>query len=212
MLEHAGALPMEMASVAFPGDDKLILGCNVQSTGQSHATVFGRLLGHHLGIDPGKIEHQHGDTAMGLTGFASVGSRSAMCAGNAIVHTADVMLAKGKKVASALLEASEPDIQYRNGNFEVVGTDRKISLFETAKRAKECCARRSESLDTKDKLDTPLTFPNGCHIAEVEIDPDTGARRYRHLHRGGRLRQHARYRRSSRARCTAASRKGSARR
>ena len=80
------------------------------------------------------------------------------------------MLAKGKKVASAALEASESDIQYARGNFTVVGTDRKISLFETAKRAKEF----GENLDTKDKLDTPLTFPNGCHIAEVEIDPDTG--------------------------------------
>ena len=177
MLEHAGALPTETASVAFPGEDKLILGCNVQSTGQSHATVFARLLGQHLGIDPRKIEHQHGDTNMGLTGFASVASRSAMCTGNAIVHTADLMLAKGKKVASALLEASESDIQYRQGSFEVVGTDRKISLFETAKRAKDMAARGEipESLDTKGKLDTPLTFPNGCHIAEVEIDPDTGA-------------------------------------
>jgi carbon-monoxide dehydrogenase large subunit len=170
MLEHAGALPMEEASLSFPGGDKLILGCNVQSTGQGHATVFGRLLADKLRIDAGKIEHHHGDTAMGLTGFASVGSRSAMCAGNAIAHTADVMLTKGKKIASALLEASEQDIQYRAGQFEVVGTDRKISLFETARRAKEL----GESLDTKDKAETPLTFPNGCHIAEVEIDPDTG--------------------------------------
>jgi aerobic carbon-monoxide dehydrogenase large subunit len=177
MLEHAGALPTETASVAFPGDDKLILGCNVQSTGQSHATVFGRLLAQRLGIDAGKIEHRHGDTDLGLTGFASVASRSAMCTGNTIVHTADVMLAKGKKVASALLEASESDIQYRQGSFEVVGTDRKISLFDTAQRAKEMAARGEipESLDTKGKFDTPLTFPNGCHIAEVEIDPDTGA-------------------------------------
>ena len=177
MLEHAGALPTETASVAFPGDDKLILGCNVQSTGQSHATVFGRLLAQKLGIDAGQIEHRHGDTNLGLTGFASVASRSAMCTGNTIVHTADVMLAKGKKVASALLEASESDIQYRQGSFEVVGTDRRISLFETAKRAKEMAARGEiqESLDTKGKFDTPLTFPNGCHIAEVEIDPDTGA-------------------------------------
>ena len=129
------------------------------------------MLANKLGIDAAKIQHRHGDTAQGLTGFASVGSRSAMCAGSAIVHTADVMLAKGKKVASALLEASEADIQYRNGNFEVVGTDRKISLFETAKRAKET----GESLDTKEKAEAPLTFPNGCHIAEVEIDPDTGA-------------------------------------
>jgi carbon-monoxide dehydrogenase large subunit len=170
MLEHSGATPMEQASLAFSDGDRLILGCNVQSTGQSHATVFGQLLADKLGIEPARIEHRHGDTALGLTGGASVGSRSAMCAGNAIMHTADVMLTKGKKVASSLLEASEHDIQYRNGQFEVVGTDRKISLFETARRAKEL----GENLDTKDKFDTPLTFPNGCHIAEVEIDPDTG--------------------------------------
>jgi aerobic carbon-monoxide dehydrogenase large subunit len=177
MLEHAGALPTETASLSFPGDDKLVLGCNVQSTGQSHATVFGRLVAGKLGIDAGKIEHRHGDTALGLTGFASVASRSAMCTGNTIIHTADLMLAKGKKVASAALEASESDIQYRQGSFEVVGTDRKISLFETAKRASEMAARGEipENLDTKGKFDTPLTFPNGCHIAEVEIDPDTGA-------------------------------------
>jgi carbon-monoxide dehydrogenase large subunit len=170
MLEHAGALPTESASLAFPGDDKLIMALNVQSTGQSHATVFGRLLADHLGIDRNTIEHRHGDSAREIIGFASVGSRSAMAAGNAIVKTADVMLAKGKKVASGLLEASESDIQYKNGLFEVVGTDRRISLFETARRAKEM----SESLDTKEKTDTPLTFPNGVHIAEVEIDPDTG--------------------------------------
>ena len=158
------------ALLAFPDGDKLILGLNVQSTGQSHATVFGRLLAGRLGIDPAKIEHRHGDTALGLTGGASVGSRSAMTAGTAVVHVADVMLAKGKKIASAALEAAEDDIQYRDGQFEVVGTDRKISLFETARRAKEM----GESLDTKDKADAPLTFPNGCHIAEVEIDPDTG--------------------------------------
>jgi carbon-monoxide dehydrogenase large subunit len=170
MLEHAGATPMEMASLSFPGGDRLLLGLNVQSTGQSHATVFGRLLAHKLGIEPGTIDHQHGDTDMGLNGGASVGSRSAMCAGTAVVVTADVMLAKGKKVASALLEASESDIQFKNGSFEVVGTDRKISLFETARRAKDM----GENLDSKEKAEAPLTFPNGCHIAEVEIDPDTG--------------------------------------
>jgi carbon-monoxide dehydrogenase large subunit len=171
MLEHAGATPMEMASVAFPEGGKLILGLNVQSTGQSHATVFGRLLADKLGIDPARIEHRHGDTALGLGGGASVGSRSAMCAGTAILVTADTMLAKGKKIAASLLEAGEQDIEYRDGAFGVVGTDRKITLFETARRAKEL----GESLDTKDKAEAPLTFPNGCHIAEVEIDPETGA-------------------------------------
>jgi aerobic carbon-monoxide dehydrogenase large subunit len=170
MLEHAGALPTESASLSFPGGDTLVMALNVQSTGQSHATVFGRLLADHLAIDRKTIEHRHGDSSREIVGFASVGSRSAMAAGNAIVKTADIMLAKGKKVASSLLEVSETDIQYKNGNFEVVGTDRRISLFETVRRAKEM----NESLDTKEKTDTPLTFPNGVHIAEVEIDPDTG--------------------------------------
>jgi len=170
MLEHAGALPTEGASLMFPGGDKLILGLNVGSTGQAHATVFGRLLADKLGIDRNTIEHRHGDSTMEITGFASVGSRSAMAAGHAIVKTTDIMLEKAKKIASHALEAAETDIQYRNGQFEVVGTDRRISLFETARRAKE----RGESLDTKDKAETPLTFPNGVHIAEVEIDPDTG--------------------------------------
>jgi carbon-monoxide dehydrogenase large subunit len=104
------------------------------------------------------------------TSVMTVGSRSAMCAGSAIVNTADTMLAKGKKVAAGLLETSEADIQYRDGGFEVVGTDRRISLFDTARRAREI----GENLDTKDKAEAPLTFPNGCHIAEIEIDPETG--------------------------------------
>ncbi|HZL38960.1 MAG TPA: xanthine dehydrogenase family protein molybdopterin-binding subunit [Pseudolabrys sp.] len=170
MLEHAGALPTEGALLQFPGSDTLVMALNVQSTGQAHATVFGRVLAEKLGIDRKHIVHRHGDSAFEIPGFASVGSRSAMAASHAIVRTADVMLAKGKKVAAALLEASEGDIQYGGGNFSVVGTDRKVSLFEAAARAKEA----NETLDTKEKAETPLTFPNGVHIAEVEIDPETG--------------------------------------
>ncbi|HEU4659789.1 MAG TPA: xanthine dehydrogenase family protein molybdopterin-binding subunit [Pseudolabrys sp.] len=170
MLEHAGALPTEGALLQFPGGDTLIMALNVQATGQAHATVFGRVLAEKLGIDRKHIVHRHGDSAFEIPGFASVGSRSAMAASHALLRTADVMLAKGKKVAATLLEASEADIQYGAGNFTVVGTDRRVSLFEVAARAKEM----GETLDTKEKVDTPLTFPNGVHIAEVEIDPETG--------------------------------------
>jgi aerobic carbon-monoxide dehydrogenase large subunit len=163
-------MPTESASLNFDGEGKLVMGLNVQSTGQSHATVFGRIVADRLGIDPKTIQHRHGDSALQLPGFASVGSRSAMCAGAALVKTVESVIEKGKKAAAHLLEASESDIQFRNGAFEVVGTDRKVSLFETARRAKEI----GQSLDSKEKADTPLTFPNGCHIAEVEIDPDTG--------------------------------------
>jgi carbon-monoxide dehydrogenase large subunit len=170
MLEHAGAMPTESASLAFAGDDKLVLGLNVQSTGQSHATVFGRLVAGRLGIDPGSVVHRHGDSAMQLPGFASVGSRSAMAAGAAIVKAVDTVLQKGKKVAAQLLETAEADIRYHDGSFEVVGTDRRIGLFETARRGVEL----DDRLDSKETANAPLTFPNGCHIAEVEIDPDTG--------------------------------------
>ena len=137
MLEHAGALPTEGAMLQFPGGETLVLALNVQSTGQAHATVFGRVLAERLGIDRKHIVHKHGDSTFEIPGFASVGSRSAMAASHAIVHTAEVMLAKGKKVAAALLEAAEGDIQYRSGGFEVVGTDRKLSLFDVAARAKD---------------------------------------------------------------------------
>jgi carbon-monoxide dehydrogenase large subunit len=176
MLEHAGALPTEGALLQFPGGNRLIMGLNVQSTGQAHATVFGRVLAERLGIDRALVEHRHGDSSLEIPGFASVGSRSAQAASHALMKSAEVMLAKGKKVAATMLEAAEDDIQYGDGNFSVVGTDRKVSLFETAARARELVQKGqlAETLDTKEKADTPLTFPNGVHIAEVEIDPESG--------------------------------------
>jgi aerobic carbon-monoxide dehydrogenase large subunit len=177
MLEHAGGFPLEGTALSFPGGEKLVLGLNVQSTGQSHATVFNPLLAERLGIDAGLIEHRHGDSAMEIAGYASVGSRSAMTVSHAMIKTVDAMLAKGKAIAAAALEAAESDIEYRAGRFSVVGTDRAISLFELAARAREMKARGeiAEDLDTKVNAETPLTFPNGCHVAEVEIDPATGA-------------------------------------
>lgn len=175
-LEHAGGMPTEGASLSFPGDRSLVLGLAVQSTGQGHATVFPRLVAERLGIDPALVRHRHGDTRLAITGFASVASRSAMMVSHAVVAVVDKMLDKGRKLAASLLEASEADIAYRNGVFEVAGTDRSLSLFEVAAKAAEMAGRGviPESLDTKTSVDTPQTFPNGCHIAEVEIDPDTG--------------------------------------
>jgi carbon-monoxide dehydrogenase large subunit len=87
------------------------------------------------------------------------------------------MLAKGQTIAATVLEAAEADIAYEQGAFKVVGTDRRISLFELATRAAGMKARGeiAQSLDTRTIAETPQTFPNGCHIAEVEVDPDTGA-------------------------------------
>jgi aerobic carbon-monoxide dehydrogenase large subunit len=177
MLEHAGGAPLEGTALSFPGGETLVLGLNVQSTGQGHASAFNPLLAERLGIKPERIEHRHGDSAMEIAGYASVGSRSAMTVSHALIKTAEAMLAKGKTIAATVLEAADTDIEYRDGRFSVVGTDRAISLFELAARAKEMKKRGEigEDLDTKTNAETPLTFPNGCHIAEVEIDPATGA-------------------------------------
>src|ERR1051326_3849722 len=153
LLEHAGGAPTESAMLSFPGNDTLVLSLNVQNTGQGH-----------------------GDSTLELPGFASVGSRSAMTAGHSVVKAVDAVLSKGKAVAATMLETGEADIVYQDGRFEVVGTDRRVSLFEVAKRAAEMKERGeiAETLDTKSTTETPLTFPNGVHIAEVEIDPETG--------------------------------------
>src|SRR5215468_8191101 len=176
MLEHAGGAPLESASILFPGGETAVLALNVQSTGQGHASIFPFIAAERLGIAPEKVRHMHGDSDLELPGMASVGSRSAMTAGSATLKTIETMLAKGKTIAATVLEASEADIGYEDGNFEVVGTDRRISLFDLAARARDMKERGeiAESLDTKDKTETPLTFPNACHIAEVEIDPETG--------------------------------------
>jgi carbon-monoxide dehydrogenase large subunit len=169
-LEHAGAMPTEGAALLF-GEGSLVLGIGVQNTGQGHPTVYPRLVGARLGISSSLITHRHGDTDLGLKSNASVGSRSSMAVGSALYRAVDLMLEKAKPIASAMLEAADTDIVYREGRFEVVGTDRRVGLFEVAAHAKAS----GETLDTKATVDTPQTFPNGCHIAEVEIDPDTGA-------------------------------------
>ncbi|MBN8919880.1 MAG: xanthine dehydrogenase family protein molybdopterin-binding subunit [Rhizobiales bacterium] len=175
-LEHSGGMPTEGASVAFTGGEALTLGLGLGVSGQGHRTVFGRIAAQKLGIDPGRITVKQGDTALGVAGLASVASRGAMTVSNAVLNTIDIVLEKGKKAASLLLEASEQDIAFRRGAFEVVGTDRRMSLFEVADKAKDLVQSGvlAETLDTNAKVDTPQTFPNGCHIAEVEIDPESG--------------------------------------
>ncbi len=176
MLEHAGGSPLEGAWLTFPGNGTLTVNLNVQSTGQGHASVFPRLVAERLGIAADSVTHKHGDSALEIAGYASVGSRSAMTAGASIVKCVGLILEKGKRIAAMMLEAAEGDIAYERGHFGVVGTDRRISLFELAARAAELKKHGTieEDLDTKSTTETPLSFPNGVHVAEIEIDPETG--------------------------------------
>src|SRR6202035_2374579 len=131
--------------------------------------LYNRLAAERLGIPAERVFVRQGDSALGVGNGASVGSRSTMTAGTALVRTVEAMVEKGRKIAANVLEAGEQDIVYRDGTCLVTGTDRRVGLFELAH---EAAARRTrgeidESLDTRQTADTPQTFPNGCHIAEV---------------------------------------------
>jgi aerobic carbon-monoxide dehydrogenase large subunit len=176
-LEHAGGIPTEGAALLFAGDDVVELQLGSQSTGQAHASVFPRIAARELGIPVDRVRMRQGDSDLGVASASTVASRSTVTAGTAIVRAAEAVIRKGKPLASDALEAAEADIVYDKGSFVVTGTDRRIGLFDLAARAKG--RRRSgeiaEDLDTKLTANTPQTFPNGCHIVEVEIDPETGA-------------------------------------
>jgi len=170
-LEHAGGMPTEGAAVLFPDDQVVTLALGVHQSGQGHRTVFGRLAAERLGLRPDQVAVRQGDTNLGVASFSSVASRSTIRVGSAIVRTVEAVIEKGRKLAATLLEAAEADIEFRAGGFEIAGTDRRLSLFEVAARARTA----GDPLDTNLVTETPQTFPNGCHIAEVEVDPETGA-------------------------------------
>ena len=164
-LEHSGAAPMEGAAVAFPGNGTIEVKLGAQSTGQGHLTVFRKVAAEKFGVDPAKIVVREGDSRLNVQGYGTFASRAASAAGSALFHSAQEAIDKGKKVAAAILEASEADIVYRSGVYEISGTDRRVSLFDVAKK---------EDISVNKVSNTPQTFPNGCHIAEIEVDPDTG--------------------------------------
>ena len=176
-LEIAGAFPEEAARITFPGGNAVNVSIGAGASGQGHQTVFGRVAARRLGIAPATVTVTSGDSARDVPGFGAVASRSAMYVGGAIATTADKVIEKGKRVAAMLLQAAEGDVDYRDGKFSVRGTAREVSLFEVSERAVEL-ARTGvipENLDTQATIKTPPSFPNGCHVAEVEIDPLTGA-------------------------------------
>jgi carbon-monoxide dehydrogenase large subunit len=169
-LEIAGGQPGEGASVGFPGSSKLLLAIGVQASGQGHRTVYRRLVAERLGIPAEAIEVTYGDSDDEVPSAGAVASRSTMSVGGAVATALDAVIEKGRRVAAHVLEAAAEDIIYRDGVFEIAGTDRNIALFELADRAKMF----GESLDTRSSFDAVSSFPNGVHVAEVEIDPGTG--------------------------------------
>ena len=149
------------------------------SHGQGHETTFAQLVADGLGIPMEQIEIVHGDSAKIPYGMGTYGSRSLAVGGTAIIKAMDKIIAKGKKIAAHLLEAAEADIEFKDGQFTVAGTDRAKSIGEIALTAYVPHNFPHEELEPG--LDETafydpknFTFPSGAYVAEIEIDPDTG--------------------------------------
>jgi carbon-monoxide dehydrogenase large subunit len=146
--------------------DRLIASVGTQSQGQGHETVFAQILAASLGVPVERIDIRQGDTRTIPHGGGTGGSSSTIISGTTLRRAADVVIQRGRDLAAECLETAVADIAYRDGSFEVVGTDRRIGLFELA-------AIRPFAGDSLfgDKIES---FPTGVMVCEVEVDPETG--------------------------------------
>jgi carbon-monoxide dehydrogenase large subunit len=170
----------ELGKITFDPDGGVTLTTGTLDYGQGHATPFSQVLSAQLGVPFEKIRLQQNDSDLVRFGGGTGGSRSITASGQAIVEASAMVVEKGKKAASHLLEASEADIEFSTGRFTIAGTDRSIGIMELAERLRE--GKMPEGVPNSLDVDhvtkeIASTFPNGCHVAEVEIDPDTGVTR-----------------------------------
>ncbi|HEY3911537.1 MAG TPA: xanthine dehydrogenase family protein molybdopterin-binding subunit [Stellaceae bacterium] len=173
---RAGLYESAAVRVHPSGSVSILTGSH--SHGQGHETTFSQLVADRLGIPIESIEIVHGDTAKIPYGMGTYGSRSLAVGGSAIVKAMDKIVEKGRKIAAHLLEAAEADVEFKDGNFTVAGTDRAKSLAEVALTA---YVPHNYPEDLEPGLDETsfydpknFTYPSGAHIAEIEIDPETG--------------------------------------
>jgi aerobic carbon-monoxide dehydrogenase large subunit len=166
-----GRVHNEKVSLHATAEGRIILHSGTQAMGQGLQTSYSQMIAASLGIPIDKIDVVQGDTDL-ATGFGSVGSRSLYIGGTAVAVSASDLITRAREKASHLLEASVGDIEYRDGWLTVVGTDKRIALFEIA--SKEDGGRLS--VDSEGQVDGP-SWPNGTHICEVEVDPETGVSR-----------------------------------
>jgi len=158
----------ERVTVKVSGDGFIEIYSATQAMGQGIATSYAQLAVDVFGVSIDKVRIVQGDTDRG-SGFGSAGSRSIFVGGSAVKVASQRTIEKAQSLAADALEAAPHDIEYREGEFRIVGTDRKLGLFELA--AKQ--ADRQVFMDSTSAVQAP-SWPNGCHICEVEIDPDTG--------------------------------------
>jgi carbon-monoxide dehydrogenase large subunit len=160
----------EAVDLTVTGEGKVIVVSGTQSMGQGLWTSYAQIAAERLGVPIESVSVIQGDTAVVKSGGGSGGSRSLQVGGAAVLAGAHAAVDAGRKLAAAALEAAEADIEFRAGRFVIAGTDRGIGLFELAAKQPGAKFAVAASATARDQ-----TWPNGCQIAEVEIDPETGA-------------------------------------
>ena len=162
----------DFATIRAHADGTVTLYAGTMSVGQGLDTTLSTIVAERLGLPLEKVRYVQGDTDAQDNGKGSGGSAALTVGGSAIMVGVDALLEKGREIAAEELEASTFDIEYANGSFRIVGSDRLISLAEVAAIAEQ---RMEDGLSSAGEFVPPhATFPNGCHVCEVEIDPETG--------------------------------------
>src|SRR5260221_1309034 len=161
-----------------PGGTLTILG-GTHSHGQGHATVFAQLVHEWLDVPIEAIRYVQGDTAQVPIGRGTYGARSAIVGGNAMKAASEAIIGKGKVLAAALMEADAADIEFKDGQYRVVGTDKAITITDVAKAAYAPMGPLTDKfgvgLEASGSFSpNPPSHPNGAHVCELEVDPETG--------------------------------------
>jgi carbon-monoxide dehydrogenase large subunit len=175
--QAAGPVP-EYAEIRFQPSGSAILLLGTKTHGQGHETAFKQILHEKIGIDPNDVHFIDGDTDRVAFGMGSNGSRSMVVGGTALVIAADKVIEKGRKIAAQMMEVAVEDVAFADAKFSVAGTDKSVTLKQVAMAAFQP-ARLPQGLEPgliESATYAPefATYPNGCHVCEVEIDPDTG--------------------------------------
>lgn len=169
-VEATGGPPRESAALRVR-DGAIAVHVGTQSTGQGHETVFPAVVARRLGVPVDRVRLVQGDADVAVDSGATIASRSLVAAGGAAVVAADVLIEKARDLAARRLECASSDLAFEAGVFRVQGTDRAVALVALLEVPPEGPAH---PLDSDARFDVPPTFPQGCHVCEVEVDPETG--------------------------------------
>jgi carbon-monoxide dehydrogenase large subunit len=178
-IEASGGQPTEQVSIRVAPEGRVEAIVGTLAQGQGHETAFSQIVAQKLGVDLEAIDFRQGDTQFVKVGNGTGGSRSSQMGGVATARACDQIVEKARRLAAHALEAAAEDVRFSNGIFEVAGTDLRITLHEVAALAQDPAMLPEGERPGLDETclyrrPTECNFPNGAHVAEIEIDPETG--------------------------------------